>query len=349
MIFICYKRALKHIVTWVAGCCLLIIPAQGQKNDTVYLNNGDRITGELKKFEYGLLFLKTDAMETVNIEYDRISTVYSSKHFEIRTTSGYRYFGTLLNSIVTGTVNIATYIDTVPKPLWDIVQMTSIKNRFFQKIDGSIDMGLNYTKSSDVFQYSLMATATHRTSNFATRIDLSSILSSDQDDEVSINNDAGLNVTRYYSGKWFARAETKGQQNTELDLDYRIQAGLGGGYDLVRSNAQRLYGLAGLLGNRERTIDSALVSNNMELLVAVAYKWFRYNQPKIDISSGFNFYPSFTTWGRIRLEYNLTAKIEILKDLFFGLTIYDNFDNNPSSNSTSKNDWGIITSLGYNF
>jgi hypothetical protein len=52
----------------MAGCRFLIIQAQGKKNDTVYLDNGDRITGELKKFEYGLLFLKTDAMETVNIE-----------------------------------------------------------------------------------------------------------------------------------------------------------------------------------------------------------------------------------------------------------------------------------------
>ena len=306
------------------------------------------MTGEFKKFEYGLLFLKTDAMETVDIKYDKISTLYSSKLFEFRTTSGYRYFGTVLNSNVPGTINIVTSTDTIPKPLWDIVQITSLKNRFFQKIDGSVDLGLNYAKASDVFQFSLMASATHRTSNFATRIEMSSILS-DKDDELSRNNDLGVNVTRYYSGKWFARVEAKGQQNTELDLDYRVQAGLGGGYDLVRNNAQRLYGVAGLLTNRERTIDSSLVSNNLEFLAAMAYKWFRYSQPKLDISSGLNFYPSLTTWGRIRLEYDLTAKVEILKDLFFGLTLYENFDNNPSASNASKNDWGIITSLGYSF
>jgi hypothetical protein len=343
-----YTSAIKHAIAWIIGLFLLNLPSQAQKNDTVYLDNGDRITGELKKFEYGLLFLKTDAMETVNIEYDRIFTLYSSKQFEFRTTSGYRYFGTLLNSTVPGSVNIVTSTDTIPKPLWDIVQITSIKNRFFQKIDGSIDLGLSYTKSSDIFQYSLMASVTHRSNNYETSIDLSSILS-DQNEDISRNNDLGLDVTRYFSGKWFALAGTKGQQNTELDLDYRIQAGIGGGYDMVRSNAQRLYGLAGLLANRERTIDSSLVSNNGELMISMAYKWFTYHQPKIDVSSGINFFPSLTSWGRIRLEYDLTAKIEILKDLFFGLTIYDNFDNNPSSSSSSKNDWGIITSLGYTF
>ncbi len=53
-----------------------------------------------------------------------------------------------------------------------------------------------------------------------------------------------------FPGKWFARAETKYQQNTELDLDSRVQGGLGSGYDIVRSNSQRLYGLAGLLGEQ---------------------------------------------------------------------------------------------------
>jgi sRNA-binding regulator protein Hfq len=336
------------IFALIGGSFLFFLPAQAQKNDTVYLYNGDRITGELKKFENGLLFLKTDAMQTVNIEYDRISTIYSSKHFELRATSGYRYFGTLLNSSVPGSVNIITDIDTIIKPLWDIVQITSIKNRFFQKIDGSVDLGLNYTKASDVFQFSVAASAVHRTANYATAIDLSSIIS-DQDDDVARNNDAGFSVTRYFPGKWLARAETRGQQNTELDLDYRILAGLGGGYDLVRSNSQRLYSLAGLITNRERTLDSALVSNNLEFVVSLNYKWFRYSHPKIDITSGINFLPSLTTKGRIRLEYDLNGKIEIVKDVFFSITLYENFDNNPAASGASKNDWGIITSIGYTF
>jgi hypothetical protein len=338
----------RFAISMVAFLMLDLIPVLGQKNDTVYLNNGDRITGELKKFEYGLMFLKTDAMETVTIEYDRISTVYSAKNFEFRTSSGYRYYGTILHSKVPGTIDIATSTDTIPKPLWDIVQITSIKNSFFQKIDGSIDLGVNFTKASDVFQYSLMASVSHRTENYSTQLDLSSILS-DQDDIVSKNNDLGLNVTRYLPGKWFARVESKYQQNTELDLNSRIQAGIGGGYDLLRSNSQRLYGLAGFLGNHETTIDSSLESYNVELLFSAQYKWFRYSDPKIDVTSGFNLYPSLSTSGRIRFEYDLSAKIEILKDVFFNITLYENFDNNPSASNASRNDWGIITSIGYTF
>jgi hypothetical protein len=338
----------KKIVLGLILLFAMIRVLQAQQNDTIYLFNGDRITGELKKFEYGLLFLKTDGMETVNIKFDRIYTMYSTKQFEFRTNTGQRYFGILLNSVVPGKISIVTSNDTVTVALWNVVQITSLKNKFLQKIDGSADLGLSFTKASDVFQYNLSATATYRTANYSTKFDLSSILS-EADKEVSKNNDAGLNVTRFLPGKWFANIEIKGQQNTELDLEYRFQAGLGGGYDLVRTNSQRLYGLAGFVGNQEKTIDSALVSDNFEFLASMQYKWFRYSHPKIDVTTGFNLYPSFTTSGRIRFEYDLTAKIEILKDVFFSVTFYENIDNNPSSKSSSKNDWGVITSIGYSF
>ena len=123
-----FIKSAKYIIILMAGVVLFPVPSLAQKTDTVYLQNGDRITGELKKFEDGLLFLKTDAMQTIEIEYDRIFTVYSSKLFEFRTTSGYRYFGTLLNSSDTGSIEIVIINDTVPKPLWDIVQITSMKN-----------------------------------------------------------------------------------------------------------------------------------------------------------------------------------------------------------------------------
>ena len=338
---------IRYAISLIAFCCLSVFPAQAQKNDTIYLNNGDRLTGELKKFEYGLLFLKTDAMQTVNIEFDRISTMYSAKQFEIRTTSGLRYFGSLMNSNIPGTVNIITPDDTVPRPMWSIVQITSIKNQFFQRIDGSVSMGLSYTKATDVLQYNVAATATYRTTNYSTTFDMSSILS-EVDSLISRNNDIGISVTRFLKGKWLAAVQVIDQQNSELDLDQRLQVGVGGGYDFVRNNSHRLSFLTGLLANRERTIEEALESKNIELLLSAQYKWFKYKHPKIDISSSFNIYPSLSTRGRTRLEYDLSSKIEILKDLFFDLTIYDNFDS-VASGSPSKNDWGIITSLGYTF
>lgn len=322
---------------------------QAQKNDTIYLKNGDRISGELKKFEYGLLTLSTDAMLTVYIEFDKINTIYSAKHFEMRTNSGYRHFGHLLKSNTPATLTIVTAKDTITKPLWDIVQITRIKQTFLQKIDGSVDVGLTYTKASDVLQYSANLQATYRTTNYSTRFNLSSILTDNGDvDNISRNNNAGVRVTKFLANKWFARASAQGQQNTELDLDLRLQAGFGGGYDFVRTHSVRLYGISGLVANHEKTVNSS-ISNNMEALFGAQCKWFQYRHPKIDITANSEFYPSLTISNRIRFEYDIAAKYEIIRDLFFNLQLYGSTDSKPTSGAIAKKDWGIITSIGFTF
>jgi hypothetical protein len=333
----------------VIVCWFFLANVNAQKNDTIYLINGDRLSGELKKLEYGLVYLKTDALQTVEIQYDYISTIYSDKTFDMLTTSGRRYYGSIIKSNIPATVNILTPYELIDKPIADIVEIKSLKSSFFDKIDGSVDIGSNYTKSSDVFQFNLATSVTHHTKLYDTKLELNSIITDQQEKDVSRKNDLGVNITRKFLSKWLAGALIKGQQNTELDLKKRLLAGVGAGYDLVRTNSKRFYPMAGLIVNYEQTIDSAVVSTNFEGLISIQYKWFQYRHPKIDVTVGLNFYPSFTIKNRRRVEFETKAKFEIVKDLYFSLSIYDNFDSKPSEGSSSKNDWGIITSVGYTF
>lgn len=337
----------KHLF-YLAFIFFLILSVQAQKNDTIYLRNGDKITGELKKFEYGLLNLSTDAMKTISIEFDKINTMHSFKFFEIRMKSGEKFFGHLQKSDVLSTVNVITVRDTLPKRLWDIILIVPIKRTFFQKIDGSLDLGLSYTKASEVFQYSINFNLTHRTNFYSTRFELESILTDDGEKKTN-NSTLGLDVTHYLPNKWFTSIIAQGQQNTELNLDYRLQTGYGVGYDIARTNFIRFYALGGLLVNQEHTIDINETSQNIEALVRLNFKWFQYRHPKIDVTNRINLYPSITSFGRVRLEYNLSSKFEIVKDLFLNLQLYDYYDNETSDGSKANNDWGIITSIGFTF
>ena len=331
--------------------CLFVfcVFTEAQKNDTIYLMNGDRITGELKKVETALITLKTDAMKTVSIEVEKVNTIFSKKYFEFRTISGIRYYGSIQTSEAKGTVNLITGIDTIPKPLWDLSVINRINNRFFQRIDGSIDLGLNYTKSIDVFQYNFNSWATYRATHTSTRIDITSLLSESGDDAFSKNNDFGLNHTRYLPKKWFARVQIDVQQNTELNLDHRVQLGPAAGYDIIRTSPMRFYTLLGLLINREQLITAVDPTINLEGLLTLNYTWDRYVHPKVDISCGIDVYPSFSVAGRVRLEFDTSIKYELLTDVFINLSYYQNYDNKPDVDGLSKNDYGIVTSLGYTF
>jgi len=333
----------------LAGFIFMQLLIFAQKNDTVYLHNGDRITGEVKKFEYGILTLKTDAMSTLSIEFDRIFAVYSAKFFEIRSSTGDLYYGSLGRSRVPGIINIVGLEDTIPKPILDIVQITSIKNQFWKRIDGSVDLGLSFTKASNVMQFNLNSKVSYRTTKYLSEIALNSIITDQQSKDVSRNNDLAFILNRVIEGNWFVGAQTKGQQNTELNLDYRYQAGLGAGYDIVHTNSNRLFSIAGFLGNVEKTLDTQEESVNYEALLSLNYKWFRYRSPKIDLTSRVNAYPSITVRNRVRFDFNLQGKFEIIKDLYFSITIYDEYDSKPSADQSGKNDWGLITSFGYTF
>ena len=320
-----------------------------QKNDTIYLRNGDRITGELKKFEYGLLYLSTDAMQTVSIEFEDINTIYSAKYYSIKLTTGIKYYGSLLPSIDMGNVIVRTAADTLTTSIWSIVNIAPIRENFFSKIDGSVGLGLSYTKASEVFQYNVNGQLSHRALNYLTKLSFSSILTRQGPDEPTTSNEVELNGTRFLPNKWFIKTAVKGQQNTELDLNHRFQIGVVGGYDFIRSNSHNFNGTAGVLINKEETIETMSIYTNLEGSFSLEYKWLQYRHPKIDIFSGIDMYPSFSIPGRYRYEYDLDIRFEIVIDLFLDLNVYGSYDSKHPPDNSFKSDYGLITSISYSF
>jgi hypothetical protein len=339
-------------IYWLFLFCFFQILVNAQKNDTVYLQNGDRITGEVKKYENGLLSLKTDGMSTLSIEYYKIRTLYSAKFFEIETKSGFSYYGSLRKSSLPGNIDIAIANDTFPKPINEIVVITPIRHHFWKKFYGSADIGLSYYKSTNTLQYYLNSDINYRAKKDLVSFDMS-LMFSNQKTSDSIfktkKNDVGLDFSHFFQGRWWGGIGTKFQQNTELDLDYRIQLGLGAGYDIIHTNPIRFYAMAGLLVNREKPTDSVSYTSNFEGLMSVKFTWLQHRHPKINLSTNFDAFPSFTVSKRWRLEYNLSVKYEIVYDLYVSLNYYFNYDSKPSGGGPALNDWSVVFSIGYTF
>ena len=78
--------------------CFTGLTSFAQKDDTVRLYNGDRITGEFKRLEYGMLSFKTSDMGTLNIEWERVQSIQTKKFFEIYLEDNTKYFGRIDSS-----------------------------------------------------------------------------------------------------------------------------------------------------------------------------------------------------------------------------------------------------------
>ena len=68
--------------------------AQG-RTDVVTLANGDRITGEIVRLERGRLEFKTDDAGTLYLEWDKLSSLVSTRPVEVLTTDSRRFLGSL--------------------------------------------------------------------------------------------------------------------------------------------------------------------------------------------------------------------------------------------------------------
>ena len=316
------------------------------KTDTVFLKNGDRITGEIKKLEYGILFLKTSGLGTINIEFDRIKTFYAMERFTIQLSSGLRFFGTIDTSGIEGYVNLRVNDFRIPEPIAEIAEMYPVKRAFWKRLDGSLDLGYSYTKASSISQVNLNGSLDYRIEKAFTQLKYGFIITDQTDMERIRKQDYSLSYRRVIKRKWFVGAAVGAQQNTQLGVVHRYWGGPGIGNSLVNNNRHVLSSLVGILIITELSADETTV-NNIEGTLRWDYRIFKFNKPDIDIRTNLNFYPSFTTAGRYRLEYDLNANLEIFNDFYFGLRIYDNYDSKPIDETAANNDWGVTTSIGY--
>jgi hypothetical protein len=85
---------------------------------------------------------------------------------------------------------------------------------------------------------------------------------------------------------------------------------------------------------------------NAEALAGFDFASFRFS--KTEIRSRFTLFPSLTTPGRTRLQGTTDINFKIVKDLWWGFSLYENYDSKPPVRA-DKNDLGISTSLGWKF
>ncbi|MHA4843821.1 DUF481 domain-containing protein [Flavitalea antarctica] len=314
--------------------------AGAQKTDKVYLKNGDVITGEMKNMQLAKLNFDMTGPGIISIKWEEIVKLRSDKTFEITLQNGDVYV-TKLDSVFFETRNIS---------LNDIIEIVKIKNKFFRRLEGDVSLGFNYNKSSDIFQFNLANSTTYRRPKEETTFGLNMVLSRSSNDTItSKKQDATFSDLRKLRGLYFLMNTVGWERNTQLDLANRFLIGTGAGKMLFTNNHQRLLTGLGLSYNIEQFFESSGYVGNLEALAIIQFKKFRYSFPKVSIDAQYVVYPSFSNWGRVRMNVRVNTSLEVFKDFLVGLTFYDNYDNKPSESAASNNDYSVSFTITYKF
>ncbi|MBV1907011.1 MAG: DUF481 domain-containing protein, partial [Pseudomonadales bacterium] len=167
----------------------------------------------------------------------------------------------------------------------------------------------------------------------------------DNNDETTQRQDLELNYRALRKNRWFSGGLFKLQKNEELGINRRTSIGGGVGRTLKESTQNRLELSGGLMVSREDSVGISGTETNVEGLVTMDYDWYRFSTPELDIKTSLSLFPGITDTDRFRGEFDLRFRWELIEDLFWETSFYNNFDNNAEN----KFDYGVVTSFGYKF
>jgi putative salt-induced outer membrane protein YdiY len=322
--------------------------ADRANTDVVYLTNGDRVTGEIKSLDYASLKIETPNMGTISIEWPAVRTVTSTQSFTIEDRDGGQYTGVLSTAeenqlgmnLITG--------DAVTVPLAEVVRMSQIETGFWNRINGSLAVGLNYTKASDTSVFNINFTTTYRSPRIESTLTVGA--NSTTTNEGTTDRDQVANSLRLARpGKKYWNFLTSWDRNEELGIDSRIQLGAGLGRHLVQTKHTALDGTIGLSFNNEWVNGAPGAQQSAEGVINAEWHVFRFSDPETSLVSTLSLLPSLTESGRWRSEFNISLSRDIYKDFTLDLSYYNSYDSDPPDAEASNKDYGIVTSISYKF
>ena len=323
-------------------------PLLAQKTDILVLKRGDAITGEVKELNRGKLSYKTDDMGTLSVEWDKVAHLTSTNYFDVENRFGTRYFGRLAASEEQGELLIIL-ADTVRVRMTNIVAISRIRASFWSRLDGYVDLGIDFQKANNNRQLNGSGEVKYRGEKWASRLNGSTYFQRQEGADQTSRNNLSLNGQRLFGNHWSALAFGAVEQNQQLGLDLRQTIGAGVTREFIHTNRMTFMAVASLAYANEDYTDEEDKTNTVQLPLGAEYQFFLFDSPKTDLSSDLTVVPILNDLGRWRIDFNVRVSYELISDFTIGFSFFDNFDSRPPSATASTNDYGLTFSIGYTF
>jgi hypothetical protein len=323
-------------------------PLLAQKTDTLIVRNGDVMTGEIKEFQRGKVKFSTDAAGTIYVKWTRVLTAETDKTFEIGLEDGTTHFGSLALGDEPHQVKLVIARDTFVIATQKVVRMQRIKETFWKRLDGNIDLGVNFTQQNAKTDFNFSTSVKYKKDLNNFKFDLATSFSRQDDTEDISRLNTNFLYLREFARVWFYMGSVGGEQNSQLSLDLRGSAGGVAGRVFVQSNKVILMSGLGLSYARERFTGQES-DNAFQGVFLTDFEFFSWGGLDTDLSSRLIVIPVINQWGRWRISFVTSFRREIVQDFYFNVSINEQFDSKPPTDGTETNDLSLTTSFGWSF
>jgi len=337
-------------VTAILSVLLVALSGESQardKTDVIFLKNGDRVTGEIKSLERGRLKVSTDSLGTLLVEWDDVASLESQYQFEFEDSGGELLVGTIVHSEAEK-IRLQGPNRTVDLDLYSLVRISPLEALVRERFDGSwVSVGFDFTRANRRKRWVAEAGLRYRVPQYLVRATISSLVTHQDEGEDANRQVLDLDWIYNLGGRWYAAGLFQASHNDHLDLDVRTTLGGALGRRILQTNQATLSVFAGAQLNRERFFNQPS-RRTVEAIIHVELQQFRFDTPKLDITTTLDFLPNLNDSGRFRTDLTSSIRYEVVSDLFFGIRLFDNFDSDPPG-GIERNDFGVLTTVGYSF
>ena len=326
------------------------------KTDVLVMNNGDRMTCEVKGLTSGTLYVSFDYIDgTTKVDWAKVTRIESDQLFVVKTEDGSVYSGTLRTAETpTGrpmkieVMETPEKEDTVERS--QVVQMIATSDRFWQRFNGAMSLGVIYAKGNQSTQYSLGSEVAYVRERWNAEAKFDSNLSSSTGVSASTRNSFNANAIRLMPwNNWFYSGLGGLLQSSEQGI--LLQGTLGGGVGryFVNTNRASFAVLAGGAWQNTNYHTSVHPVGNQNLAAAMVYaeaKLFKFSKTNLNATAAL--LPALSDPGRLRFSTNASYYVKIFSDLKWNISFYGNWDNRPPP-GFSGSDYGTSSGLSWTF
>jgi hypothetical protein len=309
-------------------CLALCVAATSALADTVWLKNGDRLTGKIKFYDGGKLLLQTDYGGAIALDWSKIATLQSDQELLIKQDAVTGERAKALQPAEHGSVILANGDEPKTVELASIEQILKPKPLVEDLVwKGNVDASLDYKRAerdTDDYDVSLKTQARHGLWRHNAEADYNREF---QDDVVTTDNwSAEYALDRFLTEHWFWQGRFEYKRDMVEELERQRTVGTGPGYQFW-DNELGAFSVAGLLNRTDYQYSNGESDN----FSAASLKW-DYNRYLVgksvelfsdgEVGKPLNNVADYTLDAALGLRYKLTdwasLNMKAEKDLVSG-------------------------------
>jgi hypothetical protein len=315
------------------------------QTDSLIFKNGDVMVGEIISMDRGIVIVETDYSEKdFEVEWEDLKKIYTQNQFLVTLSNGMKYYGKLTTNDDLKVQILTNSNNTYQSRIGDIVFLSPVEDRFIDRLSASIDVGFDMTKSQNLRSLSSRSSIAYKTNKWSTDATFNNLRSRQDDAEDIIRAEAELNYRHILPRRFYVITTISSLSNSEQKLDLRMNAQLGLGKFIVRTNRSYWGAKLGINRNVERYSSDAKDRYSWEGYLGAELNL--YDIGDLNLLIIIMAYPSISDMGRWRSDSKFDLKYDLPLNFYVKTGFSLNYDNRPVEGA-SKTDYILQTGIGW--